>query len=53
MLTELVNRDLDYGPYCYDDYYDSDEAKRLRQTKNYDTAVEFVRNMLRRHRDGK
>ena len=49
LLVELVRRDLDYGAYCFDDYFEGEVAEHLRKSKDYEICIDFVRRMLRRH----
>ena len=49
LMVELTRRDLEYGDWCHDDWYDSDVADHMRQDPYYETNLEFVRRMLRRH----
>jgi len=46
LLVELVHRDMDYGPWCYDEFYDAGE---LRKSKEYGVCLDFVRGMVKRN----
>lgn len=49
LMVELVRRDLDYGRFCFDEFFDDEVADHLRKKKYYADCLEFVRRMLRRH----
>lgn len=49
LMVELVRRDLDYGRFCFDEFYDDEVADHLRKKREYEICIDFVRRMLRRH----
>lgn len=49
LMVELVRRDLDYGPFCFEEYYNGEIADHLRKSREYEVCIDFVRRMLRRH----
>lgn len=49
LMTELVERDLDYGAFCHDEFYTGKRADEVRDSKAYEVSIDFVRKMLRRH----
>lgn len=49
LLVELVRRDFDYGKYCFEEFYTDEVAGYLRQGKEYEVCIDFVRIMIRRH----
>ena len=48
-MVELVLRDCDYRPYGFEEFYESELADSMRQSKHYKVSIDFIRNMLRRH----
>lgn len=48
LMVELISRDCEYGLFCYDEFYKDELAEKWRESQYYDTALDFVRNMLRR-----
>lgn len=52
VLVELVRRDLDYGPYCYDDWYCGEVADYNRKHRYCKMAKEFIRKMIIRDLKG-
>ena len=51
LMQELVRRDFDFGKFCYEEFYVGEVPDHLRKKKDYDTCLDFVRRMLRRHDD--
>lgn len=51
LMTELVQRDLDYEPFAFDEFYENEQADEMRQSKHYEVSIDFVRRMLRRHNE--
>jgi len=49
LLVELVRRDIDYGRFCFEEFYTDEVADHLRKSKDYKNCIEFVRMMLRKH----
>lgn len=49
LMVELVRRDLDYGRFCHEEYFTDEISDKLRESKEYDTCIDFVRRMLRKH----
>ncbi len=49
LMVELISRDCEYGLFCYDEFYKDELAEKWRQSQHYHVALDFVRNMLRRH----
>lgn len=49
LMVDLVRRDCDYGRFCHDEFYCDEIAGYLRNGKEYQVCLDFVRNMLRRH----
>lgn len=47
-MAELVARDLEYGDFVHDEFY---QLRRVRDNQYYPVCMDFVRNMLRRHRN--
>lgn len=45
LMAELVARDLDFGDFCHDEFYQLD---RVRNNQHYPVCMDFVRNMVRR-----
>lgn len=52
LMVDLIRRDCEYGRFCHDEFYCDEIAGYLRSGKEYKVALDFVRNMLRRHDDG-
>lgn len=48
LLVELVRRDMDYGRFCHEEFYTDEGAGYLRQGREYEVSIDFVRNMVRR-----
>ena len=48
LMVDLVRRDHDYGPFCFDDFYEGKKGEEMRKSRYYQTSLDFVRNMLRR-----
>lgn len=46
LMVDLVRRDMDYGTFCHDEYYKSDD---VRQSTEYEVCIDFIRKMIRRH----
>ena len=44
-MAELVIRDMEYGDFCHDEFY---ELNRVRDNQYYPVCMDFVRNMVRR-----
>ena len=44
-MADLVMRDLEYGEFCHDEFY---QLKRVRENQYYPVCMDFVRNMVRR-----
>lgn len=49
LLVELVRRDLDFGPHCFEEFFTDEVADHLRKHKDYEVCIDFVRMMLRKH----
>jgi hypothetical protein len=49
LLCELTNRDVDFGPWCFEDFYNDKAADKMRESKTYEVNIDFVRFMLRKH----
>jgi hypothetical protein len=49
LMVELVRRDFDFGRFCFEEFYVGEVPDHLRKSKDYETCMEFVRMMLRRH----
>ncbi len=49
LMQELVRRDMDYGRFCFEEFFEGEVPDHLRKRNDYDTCLEFVRRMLRRH----
>lgn len=49
LMMELVRRDLDYGKFCYDEFFTDEVAGYLRQGKEYEVCLDFVRIMLKKY----
>ena len=49
LMCELTNRDLDFGPFCFEEWYTDKRADQVRDTRTYEINIDFVRRMLRRH----
>ena len=49
LMVDLVRRDLDYGKFCHDEFYTDEIAGYLKQGKEYEVCIDFVRIMIRRH----
>jgi hypothetical protein len=49
LMVELVQRDLDYGRWCYDEFFEGEVADHKRKSREYEVCIDFVRRMLRRH----
>ena len=49
LMVDLVRRDLDYGRFCHDEFYEGELADSMRQSKHYEVSIDFIRMMLRRH----
>ena len=47
-MVELVRRDMDYGRYCYEEYYRDEITGYLQQGKEYEVCMDFVRMMLKK-----
>ena len=45
-MAELVARDLEYGDFCFDDWFD---LKRVRENQYYPVCLDMVRRQLGRH----
>jgi hypothetical protein len=48
LMVELVRRDLEYGKFCDEEFYEGEIADHLRKSKYYNTCIDFVRKMLRK-----
>ena len=51
LMVDLVRRDMDYARFCYDEFYDDEVAGYLRQGKDYQVCLDFVRMMIKNHDD--
>lgn len=49
LMVEMVNRDFDYGKFCFDEFYEGEIQDHKRKSREYEICIEFVRRMLRRH----
>lgn len=49
LLVELVRRDFDYGKYCFEEFYTDEVAGYLKQGKEYEVCIDFVRMMIKKH----
>lgn len=49
LLVDLVRRDFDYGPFCFDEFFENQMADEIRRSQHYHVAIDFVRKMVRRH----
>lgn len=49
LMCELTNRDVDFGDWCFEEYYTDKAAELMRKTKTYEVNIDFVRSMLRKH----
>jgi hypothetical protein len=49
LMLELVRRDMDFGTFCHEEFFEGEVADHLRKHKDYDTCLDFVRRMLRKH----
>ena len=49
LMVDLVRRDMEYGKFCHEEFYEGEIAAHLRKSKEYATCLDFVRRMLRRH----
>ena len=52
LIVDMVRRDCEYGEFCADEFYEGEDADVTRESKQYEVAIDFVRNMLRRHDNG-
>lgn len=52
LMVELVQRDFDYGPHCFDEFYEGEVADHKRKSREYEICIDFVRRMLRRRDRG-
>ena len=46
LMAELVMRDLEYGDFCFDDWF---ELNRVRDNQYYPVCLDMVRRQLGRH----
>jgi len=49
LMNELVRRDFDYGRFCHDEFYTDEIACYLKQGKEYEVCIDFVRMMIKKH----
>ena len=49
LMVELVRRDFDYGRFCYEKFFTDETAGYLRQGKEYEVCLDFVRMMIKKH----
>lgn len=49
LILELVRRDMDFGRFCHEEFYTDEIAGYLQQGKDYDTCLDFVRMMIKKH----
>jgi len=52
LIVDLVCRDADYGEFCFDEFYTGSNADTMRESQHYKVALDFVREMIRRHDNG-
>ena len=48
LMVELVRRDMDYGRFCFEEFYTDEVAGYLQQGKEYEICMDFVRIMLKK-----
>ena len=46
LMVELVCRDMEYGDFCFDDWFEREDA---RHRQYYPVCLDFVRRQLSRH----
>jgi hypothetical protein len=51
LMVELVRRDIEYGEFCHEEFFEGEAADKLRQSDYYATCLDFVRGMLRRRNE--
>ncbi len=49
VLSDIVQRDMDYSDICYDDFYRGERADELRRSKQYQVCMDFVRTMVKNY----
>ena len=49
LMVDIVRRDFDYGKFCHDEFYTDEIAGYLRQGKEYQVCLDFVRMMIKSH----
>lgn len=49
LMAELVVRDMDFGEFCYDEWY---RLERVKDNKHFPVCLDFVRMMLKRADQG-
>jgi hypothetical protein len=49
LMLELVRRDFDFGRFCHEEFYTDETAGYLQQGKDYETCLDFVRMMIKKH----
>lgn len=48
-MTELANRDMDYGKWCFEEFYTDADSELTRHSKTYKVNLDFVRMMVKKH----
>ena len=51
LMVDMVDRDCDYGSFCYDSFYEGAVADQMRKTHHYKVSLDFIRRMMLRHDD--
>ena len=49
LMMDMVGRDMDYGKFCHEEFYTDEVAGYLRQGKEYQVCLDFVRMMIKKH----
>ena len=49
LMVDLICREVDYGEFCYEEFYTSVSADVMRESKHYEVALDLVRSMIRKH----
>jgi len=49
LMVDIVRRDFDYGRSCHEKFYTDETAGYLRQGKEYQVCLDFVRMMIKQH----
>ena len=49
LLYELVDQNMTYGQWCFDDWFESKFAEIKRNKRQYEICKDMVRLMLRHH----